>query len=87
MVPETVGVDGTSLVLGKHSGRHALRLRLERLGYTLTDAELGRAFVRFKDFADRKKVVDDRDLDAIIADELATTDALFDSRRTAEVAS
>jgi 2-isopropylmalate synthase len=86
MVPETVGVDGTNLVLGKHSGRHALRLRLERLGYTLTDAELAVVFVRFKEVADSKKVVDDRDLDAIVADEL-TTDALCDSTHTAELAS
>jgi len=70
MVPEVVGVDGNSLVLGKHSGRHAVRLRLRQLGHTLSDAEMGRVFTRFKDVADRKKQVDDRDLDAIVAGEL-----------------
>jgi 2-isopropylmalate synthase len=78
MVPETVGVDGNSLVLGKHSGRHALRLRLDQLGHTLGDAEVARVFARFKEVADRKKVVDDRDLDAIVAGELGRPAQLFE---------
>ena len=60
---------GSSLVLGKLSGRHALRNRLAELGYRLDEEELKRAFVRFKELADRKREVTDRDLEAIVADE------------------
>jgi len=66
--PGEVGA-GSSLVLGKLSGRHALRERLIQLGYTLDDEDLKRAFVRFKVLADRKREVTDRDLEAIVADE------------------
>ena len=66
MSAETVGLDGNSLVLGKHSGRHAFRRHLEALGYELADEELERVFARFKEIADRKKTVDDRDLEAIV---------------------
>ena len=78
MTPETVGLDGNTLVLGKHSGRHAFRLRLGELGHTLGAAELERVFARFKDVADRKKVVDDRDLDAIVAGELGRPVPLYE---------
>jgi 2-isopropylmalate synthase len=57
------------MVLGKLSGRHAFRVRLSELGYELSDEELRRAFVRFKELADRKKEVTDRDLEAVVADE------------------
>ena len=71
MRPETVGLTASRLVLGKHSGRHAFRVRLEEMGYdTLSDEELNLAFKRFKRVADKKKVVTDADLEAIIADEL-----------------
>jgi 2-isopropylmalate synthase len=63
---------GSTLVLGKLSGRHALRNRLEQLGYTLDEEELRRAFVRFKELADRKRDVTDRDLEAVVADERRT---------------
>jgi 2-isopropylmalate synthase len=63
---------GSTLVLGKLSGRHALRSRLEQLGYTLDEEELKRAFVRFKELADRKRDVTDRDLEAVAADERRT---------------
>ena len=70
MRPETVGLSSSSLVLGKHSGRHAFRRRLEELGYTnLTKDELNQAFDRFKRVADKKKLVTDADLEAIITDE------------------
>ena len=69
MRPETIGRDST-LVLGKHSGRHAFRKHLERLGYSLNDQELQLAFARFKDLADKKKVVDDRDIVALLDDQL-----------------
>lgn len=71
MRPETVGVPATALVLGKHSGRHAFRNRLEQLGYRLTDEEVDSAFKRFKELADRKKQVSDLDLEALIGDEQA----------------
>ena len=70
MRPETVGLTSSSLVLGKHSGRHAFRKHLEDLGYTnLSNDELNQAFDRFKRVADKKKVVTDADLEAIITDE------------------
>jgi 2-isopropylmalate synthase len=68
---------GSTLVLGKLSGRHALRSRLEELGYTLDDEELKRAFVRFKALADRKRDVTDRDLEAVVVDERRTGDELY----------
>ena len=69
MRPEDVGVNQTNLVLGKHSGRAALRNRLAEMGHSLDDVELDKAFARFKDLADRKKVITDLDLEALIADE------------------
>jgi len=69
MRPEDVGVSQTNLVLGKHSGRHALRNRLAEMGHALDEAELDQAFTRFKELADRKKVITDADLEALIADE------------------
>ncbi len=69
MRPEDVGVNQTQLVLGKHSGRHALRNRLAEMGHSLDEVELDKAFTRFKALADRKKVIADIDLEAVIADE------------------
>src|SRR5512141_2823069 len=70
MLPETVGVTQTRLVLGKHSGRHALKTRLAERGFALNEAELDKAFARFKDLADKKKTITDADLEALVADEL-----------------
>ncbi len=70
MRPETVGVTKTSLVLGKHSGRHALKVRLVELGYELVDEDLSKAFQRFKELADKKKTITDADLEALLADEI-----------------
>jgi 2-isopropylmalate synthase len=72
MVPESVGVKQTSLVMGKHSGRHAFVHKLEELGYQLADNQLEDAFVRFKALADRKKHVYDEDLEALVDEEIAT---------------
>jgi len=69
MRPETVGVSQTQLVLGKHSGRHALKARLNELGYAFDEVDLGKAFERFKLLADKKKAVSDADLEALVADE------------------
>jgi 2-isopropylmalate synthase len=63
--PETVGFSQTKLVLGKHSGRHAFRERLETLGYTLSEERINALFVRFKELADRKKTLTDEDLIAL----------------------
>ena len=69
MRPEDVGVNQTKLVLGKHSGRHALRNRLAEMGHSFDEVELDKAFARFKELADRKKVITEVDLEAVIADE------------------
>jgi 2-isopropylmalate synthase len=69
MTPESVGLLSSALVLGKHSGRHAFKKRLEELGHELDDTKLNRAFDRFKELADLKKEVFDEDLDAIVSEE------------------
>jgi 2-isopropylmalate synthase len=70
MTPESIGLNANKLVLGKHSGRHAFKERLESLGYDLSKEDMDKAFVRFKALADRKKEIFDEDLDAIVADEI-----------------
>jgi 2-isopropylmalate synthase len=70
MRPETVGLTQSQLVLGKHSGRHALRARLAELGYDLSDDDLGKVFDRFKKLADKKKTITDADLEALMTDEI-----------------
>jgi 2-isopropylmalate synthase len=69
MKPETVGLDSNRLVLGKHSGRHALVARLRELGLEIGDVDMNRVFDRFKALADAKKNVYDEDLIALIAEE------------------
>jgi 2-isopropylmalate synthase len=66
MSADTVGWNGIGLVLGKHSGRHALRAKTEALGYELNDEELSILFTRFKELADRKKLLDERDIHALL---------------------
>ena len=70
MTPESVGISQTSLVMGKHSGRHAFREKIKALGYDLGDNQLQEAFTRFKDLADRKKHVFDDDIIALVDDEV-----------------
>jgi 2-isopropylmalate synthase len=70
MRPEDIGRSSNKLVLGKHSGRHAFKIRLKDLGVDLEGADLDKAFRRFKDLADKKKEVYDEDLLAIASDEL-----------------
>src|ERR1700730_13706624 len=72
MTPESVGVSKTSLVMGKHSGRNAFRTKLAELGYKLADNQLEDAFHRFKDLADRKKIVYDEDIEALVDENIAT---------------
>ncbi len=77
MTPESVGLNQSKLVLGKHSGRHAFNDRLKSLGYDLTREENEKAFVRFKSLADKKKEIFDEDLDAIVADEVLRVPETF----------
>lgn len=77
MSAETVGLDGNALVLGKHSGRHAFRKHLEAMGYQLSNEDFQHVFTRFKDLCDRKKRVDDRDIEALIAGETQHTPDLY----------
>lgn len=72
MTPESVGVTKTSLVMGKHSGRNAFRDKLKGLGYEVSENQLEDAFVRFKALADRKKVIYDEDIEALIDENIAT---------------
>jgi 2-isopropylmalate synthase len=71
MTPETIGLESNRLVLTSRSGRHAFRVRMESLGYALSDAELNKAYSRFLEVADKKKEVFDADLEALVADQLA----------------
>ena len=64
--PKTVGMNSNSIVLGKHSGRHALAMRYEELGYELTKPDIQRAYERFTELADRKKRIYDEDLIGIV---------------------
>jgi 2-isopropylmalate synthase len=75
--PESVGLVKTSLVLGKHSGRHAFRDRLKQMGYDLSDDDLNKAFERFKHVADQKKEVFDEDLEAIVSDEMQQIEEVY----------
>ncbi|MBI5376143.1 MAG: 2-isopropylmalate synthase [Candidatus Schekmanbacteria bacterium] len=70
MTPETVGVKESHIVLGKHSGRHALRKRYEKLGYSLSDDELEKAYKIFIELADRKKQIFDEDLEIVIDEQV-----------------
>jgi len=72
MDPLEIGLEGNRLVLGKHSGRHAFIDALGKLGITLDDSQLNRAFARFKDLADRKVNLTDQDLEAIVAEEVGS---------------
>ena len=72
MTPEAVGLNQSSLVMGKHSGRHAFRTKVEEMGYQLGDNALQDVFKRFKDLADKKKQVFDEDIIALIDDEVIT---------------
>jgi 2-isopropylmalate synthase len=72
MDPKAVGIPASSLVLGKLSGRHAFKERLAELGYILEEDALNRAFAAFKELADKKREVTDRDIESVIAEEMRT---------------
>ncbi|MHB1048710.1 MAG: 2-isopropylmalate synthase [Bacteroidota bacterium] len=77
MTPQSVGIKHSTLVLGKHSGRHALKQRYEELGYVLTDNELQKAYAVFTKVADEKKQIFDDDLVAILQDELSNLEETY----------
>jgi 2-isopropylmalate synthase len=77
MVPADVGWANSRNVLGKHSGRHAYKTRLEELGYRLTEDELNKAFEKFKTLCDKKKEIYDEDLEAIVEEQLENVEQIF----------
>jgi 2-isopropylmalate synthase len=77
MRPETIGLSTNKIVLGKHSGRHALRSRLKTMGYDLSDEEINLVFIRFKELADKKKHVVDEDLEVIVTEGILRTADIF----------
>lgn len=74
---QSIGLTDNQIVLGKHSGRHAFQTRLKELGYELSDDEINKAFVKFKDFGDKKKEITDWDLESIVNDEIQQPPELF----------
>ncbi len=75
--PRTVGIPSSSLVLGKLSGRHAFKERLAELGYSLSEEDFNRAFIAFKELADKKKKVTDRDIESLVAEEKRTISEVY----------
>jgi 2-isopropylmalate synthase len=81
MTPESVGFKTNQMVLGKHSGKHAFRTKVQELGYDISDAELQIAFEQFKEIADKKKVVYDQDIEALIAKRLDEVPVAYELER------
>ena len=77
MKPETVGLTANKLVLGKHSGKHALRSHLKEMGYDLSDEELKLVFTKFKELADKKKNVVDEDLEVLVTEGILRASDIF----------
>ena len=77
MDPQSIGWPSSELVLGKLSGRHGLKSRLNELGYQPTDAELGRIFENFKELADKKREVTDRDLESLMTNQRRAFDEVY----------
>jgi len=77
MKPETVGLSANKLILGKHSGRHALRTHLRDMGYDLADEELNLVFEKFKELADKKKHIMDEDLEMIVTEGILRAAEIF----------
>lgn len=77
ITPQSIGVPESRLVLGKHSGRHAFRKRLQEMGYVLDDKTVQSLFARFKELADKKKEVYDEDLEALVEEKIAASDVIY----------
>ncbi len=78
MTPESVGVHKTKIILGRHSGRHGLRARLEELGYHLNNDELNKSYEAFTELADKKKEIYDDDLRILMGDNIYKAESLFE---------
>jgi len=81
MSPESVGLSGNNLVLGKHSGRHAFESRMKEMGYVLAAEDLDRVFAQFKELADKKKTVSQLDLEALVHDASPRAPEIFNLER------
>jgi len=79
--PRTIGVPASSLVMGKLSGRHAFKEHLAELGYNLSDADFERVFAAFKELADKKKEVTDRDIESLMAEDKRTVTEYYHLER------
>ena len=77
MNPETIGLSSNRLMLGKHSGKHALHSHLTEMGYNLNPEELKIIFIKFKELADKKKNILDEDLEAIVAERILQAEDVF----------
>jgi 2-isopropylmalate synthase len=77
MKPESIGLNTNKLVLGKHSGRHALRTHLKDMGYDLSDEEVQLVFTKFKELADKKKHVVDEDLEVLVTEGILQSHDVF----------
>jgi 2-isopropylmalate synthase len=75
--PESIGLHSAKLVLGKHSGRHAFKTRLQELGYSLADEELNSIFEKFKKLADQKKDIYDEDIEALISEDVTKAPEVY----------
>ncbi|MBI2831393.1 MAG: 2-isopropylmalate synthase [Chloroflexi bacterium] len=77
MDPKSIGIPASSLVLGKLSGRHAFKERLAELGYSLSEEDFSRAFAAFKNLADKKKAIADKDIESLVAEEQRTVSETY----------
>ncbi|WP_019507644.1 2-isopropylmalate synthase [Pleurocapsa sp. PCC 7319] len=77
MDAQSIGLTDNQIILGKHSGRNAFRTRLSELGFELSETELNKAFIRFKEVADKKKEISDWDIEAIVSDEIRQPPEMF----------
>ncbi|UCH43030.1 MAG: 2-isopropylmalate synthase [Dehalococcoidales bacterium] len=77
MDPKSIGMPASSLVLGKTSGRHGFREHLAELGYSLSEADFDRAFTAFKELADKKPEITDRDIESLVAEEKRTVSQVY----------
>jgi 2-isopropylmalate synthase len=77
MKPETIGLSTNKLVMGKHSGRHAFKEKLKEMGYNLSDEEINNVFQKFKDLADKKKEVSEKDIEALVEEEVVIIPEAF----------
>jgi len=78
MDPDTVGISTSTLVLGKHSGRHAFKKKLMELGYELSEEEVERLFTKFKELADKRKEILDEDIEVLIAEEILRVPDIYE---------